>query len=66
MICEKCWGDAWGRVICDSSKTISQHYLDLLEERKNRPCTSQQQAGQFWDEQKQIDTRTLSDHQEKL
>jgi hypothetical protein len=34
--CEKCWSDAGG----DYAR-----YLELLEERKNRPCSPEQQAG---------------------
>lgn len=28
------------------SKTQAEHYYDLLEERKDHPCTPEQQAGQ--------------------
>jgi hypothetical protein len=56
--CEKCWEDAW--TIClFSNKTQSECYHELLEERKNNPCSPKEQAGQFWDEKKQIDIRKL-------
>jgi len=43
--CEKCWGDAFRRSMFDTSKTQSDHYQDLLEERKDKPCSSSEQAG---------------------
>jgi len=36
--CEKCWSDAYRRMICDSSKSQTEHYYDLLKERKDNPC----------------------------
>ena len=45
MACEKCWGDAYLRMRHDPSKTQSDHYRELLEERKDAPCTTEQQAG---------------------
>ena len=55
--CEKCWYDAYRRARSDYSKTQAEHYHDLLKEREQNPCTPQQQAGQFWDEEKQCDIR---------
>lgn len=43
--CEKCWSDAYGRMRADTSKTQTEHYMDLLEERKDNPCTPEEQAG---------------------
>lgn len=56
MICERCWADAYSP---DGSPNGSQYdnYLHILKERKNHPCTPKQQAGQWWDEEKQRDTR---------
>jgi rubrerythrin len=34
MACERCWGDAYQRSLTDPTKTQSEHYRDLLEERK--------------------------------
>jgi hypothetical protein len=46
MACEKCWGDAYFRWMhVDPSKSQSEHYRDLLEERKNNPCTEEEQKG---------------------
>ena len=36
--CEKCWLDAQRRAISNPHKSITQHYYDLLEERKDNPC----------------------------
>ena len=36
--CEKCWGDAWGD---------PDTYRRLLNERADKPCTPEQQAGEF-------------------
>ena len=40
MVCEKCWGDAYLRTMEDTSKTQSEHYLDLLAERDGKACGS--------------------------
>ena len=55
--CEKCWNDAQSRIYADTSKSKTEHYQDLLKERKNNPCSPKEQAGQYWDEKKQIDKR---------
>lgn len=36
--CEKCWGDAYLRSLCNPTKTQAEHYRELLEERKDNPC----------------------------
>ena len=43
--CEKCWGDAYMRLLADSSKSQTDHYYDLLKERKENPCTKEEQEG---------------------
>jgi hypothetical protein len=40
-------------------KSQAEHYHDLLEERKSKPCTPKEQAGHWWDEQYQCDSRDL-------
>lgn len=47
MACEKCWGDAYLRHINNPRKTQSDHYRELLEERRDTPCTQEEQTGQF-------------------
>jgi len=56
--CEKCWEDAFTRAKC-SHRSQTECYHELLEERKDNPCTPKQQAGQWWDEERQIDKRLL-------
>lgn len=55
--CERCWGHAYLRWRVNPMKHQVEHYHDLLEKRKNTPCTPKEQAGQFWDEEKQCDRR---------
>lgn len=43
--CEKCWADAYRREWFDPSKSQAEHYRDLLEERKETPCTPEEQRG---------------------
>lgn len=60
--CEKCWDDAYKRMLGNcgqATKGQAEHYHDLLQERKDNPCTPKEQAGQFWNEEKQCDNRTL-------
>lgn len=49
------------RMIGNSTKGQAEHYHDLLEERKDNPCTPKEQAGQFWDEEKQCDSREVKE-----
>jgi len=60
LYCEKCWGDAYLRMINDLSKSQTEHYEDLLIERDCNPCSEKEQAGQFWDEERQCDSRKSS------
>ena len=46
--CEKCWGDAYRRML-ENGKGQAENYWDLLEERKDNPCTSAEQLGQWAD-----------------
>jgi hypothetical protein len=45
MACERCWGDAYLRYRADPRKSRSDHYHDLLLERKDNPCTPEQEKG---------------------
>jgi len=60
--CEKCWNDAWERYYRYGG-SHSKHYADLLKERADNPCTQEEQAGQWWDAERQVDTR--SDHERR-
>ncbi len=42
--CEKCWSDAW-RQTRGGGKSQPDRYMELLEERKDNPCTPEQQRG---------------------
>lgn len=57
--CEKCWSDAFHRELAEPYKSQAQHYRDLIEERATPGliCSPKEQAGQFWDEEFQCDTR---------
>ena len=57
--CEKCWGDAF-LISYGSFQTQTEAYYELLKERKENPCTPKEQAGQWWDEEKQVDKRKIS------
>lgn len=48
MICEKCWRD---------SGSNHEKYLELLDRRKEYPCSPEEQAGEYWDPIKQKDRR---------
>jgi hypothetical protein len=41
--CEKCWADSRNPLIGDDSDS----YRRLLEERKDNPCTPEQQCGEL-------------------
>lgn len=54
--CEKCWGDAYFRHTA-TGKDQHDCYRELLEERKDDPCSIEDQAGEWWDEENQCDKR---------
>jgi hypothetical protein len=41
--CEKCWQDAYMRMMANPEKSQAEHYSELLEERKNSPCSAEEQ-----------------------
>ena len=47
MACEKCWADAWLRQLSKPEKTQAEHYADLLKERKDNPCTPEEESGVY-------------------
>lgn len=57
--CEKCWADAYRAEMADTSKCQAEHYEEIRDRRTlfGPICTPQEQAGQFWDEEKQCDRR---------
>ena len=53
MACEKCWNDAYMRArFYNPEKSQAEHYTDLLEERKDKPCTMDEQLGYTKEETK--------------
>jgi hypothetical protein len=44
--CEKCWADAYIRMR-ETGRSQGECYRELLEERKDNPCTPEEQAGQW-------------------
>jgi len=44
MTCEKCWADAYRRTWIDG-RAQAEHYRELLEERKDTPCSPEEQSG---------------------
>lgn len=43
-MCDKCWADAYVRMMTLGG-TQTDHYAALLEERKAVPCTPKEQRG---------------------
>ena len=41
--CEKCWSDAYYLQDCEEGHV--EKYAKLIEERKDNPCTPEEQAG---------------------
>lgn len=62
--CEKCWSDAYLKSILTGKSQIAC-YQQILKERKDNPCSPREQAGQFWDEDKQIDNRKVLKEKQK-
>ena len=44
MACEKCWYDASWRSAWNG-RSVAENYGDLLEERRDNPCTLEEQSG---------------------
>lgn len=60
MACEKCWGDAYMRMLGDPSRSQADHYADLLAEVRDgkRPkCTPEQVRGDESTSVEAIDAR---------
>lgn len=45
MTCEKCWGDAYLRMRMNG-RSQAENYRELLEERREVPCTPEQERGE--------------------
>jgi hypothetical protein len=55
-VCEKCWRDSF-KMMMATGKPQHKCYQELLESRKNSPCSPKEQAGEWWDEEKKKDRR---------
>ena len=45
--CEKCWADAFDRMMSRADgRSQTEHYVELLKEREHHPCTPEEQAGE--------------------
>jgi hypothetical protein len=64
--CEKCWWDAHTLVRDGVFTNIPEAYSYLIKKRNDNPCTPKEQAGQFWDEEKQIDIRLIKKPEEDI
>jgi len=42
-VCEKCWADAYLMMLDNPDKTQTECYSELLDKRKDNPCTPEQQ-----------------------
>lgn len=56
--CEKCWRDAYARMQMLGGSQ-AEHYEALITKRElaNEVCSPEEQAGPYWDEERQIDNR---------
>ena len=45
MMCEKCWKDASLRALLRGG-SVADHYEHLLQERKDSPCSPEEQHGE--------------------
>ena len=57
-MCEKCWADAYMMTMGEPNRSQSECYQELLIKQYN-VCSPREQAGQWWDEEEQIDIRKL-------
>lgn len=59
-MCEKCWADAYDPY---SAESQVDRYNRIMEERNKagKICTPEQQAGDWWDAEKQIDKRLMNE-----
>jgi len=46
-VCEKCWGEAYMRMMSNTGKTQSDYYADILHEKElaGIVCTESEQKG---------------------
>ena len=54
--CEKCWSDSYFKARY-TGKPQHECYLELLELRKDNPCTPEEQAGDYWESEQCCEKR---------
>lgn len=61
-MCEKCWGRAYMDTLDDPHLSQGDAYRRIINERDKAgfKCTPKEQAGQWWDEERQCDSRQAS------
>ena len=59
MMCERCWAEAFQAAMYDPSLDQADHYIRITstQNASGHVCSSREQAGSYWDEARQIDTR---------
>ena len=58
--CEKCWKEASFRHrVRGEGDSVTEVYNKILDERDGSECSPQEQAGDWWDEDLQMDRRFL-------
>ena len=60
--CEKCWARAY-MMMYENGKSQTENYHDLIAEsvKNGVGCTPKEQAGEWWDEEKQKDKRDVTE-----
>jgi hypothetical protein len=58
--CEKCWAEAFTRAATLGGYQLDR-YAEIVAERRamGTVCTPEEQAGQWWDADRQCDSRTI-------
>ena len=59
-MCESCWDRAFRLSLIDLSKDQADHYEQLIQKARvdGITCSPKEQAGQWWDEERQCDSRS--------
>ena len=56
MLCEKCWAEA-ARSVYGTGRDQYEAYKEVIERMKDDPCSPKEQAGDWWDDELQVDRR---------
>lgn len=58
--CEKCWNESYRKMMDGLYSSQMEAYRALLKENDGK-CTPKEQAGQWWDEELQMDRRNIKE-----